>query len=345
MNPKNRNKLRSEFIILMRGFYTLPILVNLHKKGILERFSLNKYTDIKNIKFKNQFFIEKILKYLTRLDILKQKQNKFKYTDLGFKISKRIGTFYILNSYSKIPLNFSNNLKKNQTFKSWCERGDNILGSGLIHEKKFFRPGLKLSNLETKKDILDIGCGDGTFLNLVKKNNSNIRILGCDLSEKSVSQSKKNLRLKKKDFIFKVDGSDIEFIKQKLDKKRIVLGKDSLISLWFLLHEISGSSKQRLIKYLRKIRSNFPETSILIGEISSLNEKQMKEHNKISILPEFTLFHELSGQGLLSELDYLSIFKKSSYRVKKIIRTDKLQYNGISSSSNFICLIEPINYG
>jgi len=345
MDSKNRNKLRAEFITLMRGFYSLPILVNLHKEGILKKLSLNNYTDIKNLKFKNQFFIEKVLKYLTRLDILQNKKTKFRYTNLGFKISKRIGTFYILNSYSKIPLNFSNNLKENQKFKNWCERKDNILGSGLIHYKKFFIPSLKISNFKIKKDILDIGCGDGTFLNLVKKSNPNIRVLGCDLSNKSVSQTKKNLRLKEKDFIFRVDGSDIELIKKKLDKKKIFLGKDSIISLWFLLHEISGNSKQILVKYLSKIRRSFPETSILIGEISSLSEKQMKKHNKISILPEFTLFHELSGQGLLSELDYFSIFKQSSYSVKKIIRTDKLQFNGISSSSNFICLIEPIKYG
>ena len=113
--------------------------------------------------------------------------------------------------------------------------------------------------------------------------------------------------------------------------------------MWFLLHEISNNSQLSLIKYLKKVKKNFPETPILIGEISSLSEKQVRAHNKISILPEFKLFHELSGQGLLKEKDYVSIFNKASYQIKKLIRTDKLYHNRIYSSSNFVCLIKPKN--
>jgi SAM-dependent methyltransferase len=341
MNIEKRNKIREELIFLMRGFYSLPILLNLHKSGILKKFSLKKYVSINKIKVKNKFFLEKIFKYLTRLNLLEQKENSYKFTKLGLTVSKRIGTFYILNSYSKIPLNFVDNLKKNNNFKSWCERKDNILGSGLIHKKKFFIPGIDLSYIGKKNTVLDIGCGDGSFLNLVKKTNPKIKILGCDLSNKSVMQTKKNLKVRDKDFIFRADGLDIGLIKKKLDKKNIYLNKNSLISMWFLLHEISNNSKNTLIKYLNNVRNNFPETPILIGEISSLNDNQVRAHNKISILPEFKLFHELTGQGLLTELDYFSIFNRSSYKIKKLIRTDKLKYNGIYSSSNFVCLIEP----
>ena len=59
-------------------------------------------------------------------------------------------------------------------------------------------------------------------------------------------------------------------------------------------------------------------------------------------MPEFYLFHELSGQGLLSEKQFKQIFKDASYRLKKIIRTDTLNLKKTDSSSNFICLIEPI---
>ncbi|MDC1167272.1 class I SAM-dependent methyltransferase, partial [Candidatus Pelagibacter sp.] len=233
------------------------------------------------------------------------------------------------------------NLKKEKSFKSWCERNDNILGSGLIHEKKFFMPGIKLSKIKNKNIVFDIGCGDGTFLNLVKNNNRSIQILGCDLSNKSVSQTKQNLKIKKNDYIFKADGANINYLKKKLDDKKINLDKNSLISMWFLLHEISDNSNKILIKYLKKIKKTFPTTPILIGEISSLSNKEIQAHNKISILPEFKLFHELSGQGLLTEKDYLKIFNSSNYKVKEFVRTDKLKFNGINSSSNFVCLIEP----
>jgi SAM-dependent methyltransferase len=327
----------------MRGFYSLPILLNLHKCGFLKKLSSKSYVNIKNFNVKNKFFFEKILKYLCNLELIDKKKNSYKLTKLGLTVSKRIGTFYILNSYSKIPLRFEYNLKKNSNYENWCERNDNILGSGLIHKKKFFKPGLELSDIKNKNIIFDIGCGDGTYLNLAKSINSRIKIAGCDISSKSVTQTRNNLNIKDKSQIFRSNGMDIEYIKMYLEKKKIILDKNSLISMWFLLHEISNNSQLSLIKYLKKVKKNFPETPILIGEISSLSEKQVRAHNKISILPEFKLFHELSGQGLLKEKDYVSIFNKASYQIKKLIRTDKLYHNRIYSSSNFVCLIKPKN--
>ena len=59
-------------------------------------------------------------------------------------------------------------------------------------------------------------------------------------------------------------------------------------------------------------------------------------------MPEFYLFHEISGQGLLSEKDFLSVFKQSGYLLQWIVNTDKMNFNKTTSSSNFICMLKPI---
>lgn len=342
MNNK-RIKARQEIISLLRGFYFLPIFLNLHKQGILNKFSNNCFINLYKLKYKNINFLKRILDYLVRLDLFERKKNSYRITKFGIFISKRVGTMYILNSYSKIINNFSANLNRAINENSLCERKDNIIGSGLIHVKKFFEPSLKLINLKKVNNFLDIGCGDGTFLNIVKKTNRNTNILGCDLSYESVKQTKKKLGYKKNTKIFQSNGLDILKIKKKLNKNKIKLDKNSIISLWFLLHEISGNSTKAVVDYLKKIRKNFPETPLLIGEISYFNDKLAIQQKSVSIMPEFMLFHELSGQGLLSEKQYLSIFQKSSYKLKKIVKTDNLKIKNNSSSSNFICLIEPKN--
>lgn len=337
-----RIKTRQKIISLLRGFYFLPIFLNLHKLGILSKFSNNHLVNINKLKYKNINFLKGILDYLVRLDLFERKEGSYRVSKFGIFISKRIGTMYILNSYNKIINNFPANLKRVVNKNSWCERKDNIIGSGLIHIKKFFEPSLRLINLKKTNNFLDIGCGDGTFLNVVRKSNNNINILGCDLSYVSVKQAKKKLGFKKKDKnIFQSNAINILSIKKKLRDNKVELDKNSVISLWFLLHEISDNSTKVIINYLKQIKKNFPETPILIGEISKLNDKSIIEQKSASIMPEFMLFHELSGQGLLSEKQYLSIFQKSSYRIKKIIKTDNLKIKNTSSSSNFICLIEP----
>jgi len=335
---------RKQIINLLRGFYFLPIFINLHKSNILNKFSENKYIGLSQIKIENKFFLKSILDYLVSINLLKKKKEKYKFSKTGTMISKRIGTMYILNSYKKIINDFPKNLKYPIIKKNICMRKDNVIGSGLIHSKKFFQPSLDLINLKKVNNILDIGCGDGTFLNTVKKANSKINILGCDLSIVSINQTRSRLLFegKKKHNIFQSNGNDILSIKKKLKKNKIKLDKNSVISLWFLLHEISDNSPKIIENYLRKIRKNFPETPLIIGEISRLNDKTLKSHNSISIMPEFMLFHTLSGQGLLSEKQYMDIFKNSSYKLKKIIRTDRIKMNNTTSSSNFICLIEPL---
>jgi hypothetical protein len=74
MNNKKRNKIRKELIFLMRGFYSLPILLNLYKSGILQKFSFNKYISINKFKVKKKFFLEKILNYIYRLNLLEKKK-------------------------------------------------------------------------------------------------------------------------------------------------------------------------------------------------------------------------------------------------------------------------------
>ena len=214
MNNK-RIKARQEIVGLLRGFYFLPIFLNLHKLGILNKFSNNRFISLYKLRYKNTIFIKRILDYLVRLDLFERKKSSYRITKFGIFISKRIGTMYILNSYSKIINNFSGNLTKVIKESSWCERKDNIIGSGLIHIKKFFEPSLKLINLNKTNNFLDIGCGDGTFLNVVKKANRNINILGCDLSNESVKQTQKKLFFKKNKNIFQSNGLDISKIKNK----------------------------------------------------------------------------------------------------------------------------------
>ena len=343
--PNKRIKNREEIIKLLRGFYFLPLFLNLHKLKILDKFSRDSFTDIKKLNFKNKIFLKTILNYFVRLDLFEKKKYKYKLTGFGVFILKRIGTMYILNSYKKIFNNFSYNLNNTVLDQSWCERKDNIIGSGLIHVNKFFKPSLKLINLKETNNILDIGCGDGTFLNVIKKASDKINILGCDLSYQSVRQARSKLlfKNKKKNNIFQSNGNDILRIKKKLFLKKIELDKNSVISLWFLLHEISNDSPKEIESYLKQIRKNFPKTPILIGEISKLDDKIIKAHKSASIMPEFMLFHELSGQGLLTEKQYMTIFKKSSYKIKKMIKTDNLKIKKVIGNSNFICLIEPIS--
>lgn len=49
-------KIRKETVELLRGFYLVPIFLNLHKLKILDKFSQNSFTDLKRLSIKYFFF-------------------------------------------------------------------------------------------------------------------------------------------------------------------------------------------------------------------------------------------------------------------------------------------------
>ena len=167
-NETTRIKKRSEIISYLRGYYFLPIFFYLHKKKYLDLFIQKKNKiRIKDFKNSNKFFLEKVLDYLVRIKILRKKKDIYSLTDTGFVLKKRIGTMYILSSYSNILNKFDYNMNHKIDKKKLCNRDENVIGSGLLHNRKFFEPALKKIDISNKNFVLDIGCGDGAFLKSV----------------------------------------------------------------------------------------------------------------------------------------------------------------------------------
>ena len=119
---------RKELISLLRGFFSLPILISLNRAGIIKDI-LKKDLNIKRYKgIKNKNFLKSILLYLQNLNLIKEKKNnQFYATALGKKILKRIGSFHLLNSYGPFINNIEKLLKLNSTNSISCNRKENVI--------------------------------------------------------------------------------------------------------------------------------------------------------------------------------------------------------------------------
>ena len=168
MKKKKLNP-RSELIYLMRGFFSLPIIISLNRKKILQKILNNKTInkdDFKNVK--NKKFLNSIFNYLANLGILKKKsfrgKENFQVTVLGRKILTRVGSFHLLNSYSPFISNLNNILEQKKIKNLVCDREENVLGSGLTNGRNFPK-SFEFFKKDEFDIIADIGCGDGEYLN------------------------------------------------------------------------------------------------------------------------------------------------------------------------------------
>ncbi len=310
---------RTELINLMRGYFSLPVIISLSKKKIIEKILQDKLIKLDSFKnIKNKEFLNSIFNYLANLGILKKKQFKkkeyFHITLLGKKVLTRVGSFHLLNSYSPFIANLNKILgqKRNKSFE--CDREENVLGSGLTNGRKFFPKSFEFFRKDQFDIIADIGCGDGEYLSRSINYFSNANYFASDISQKALRQCKKKLNHKSnKITFFKSDAFNVKNWARELNKLKSQNKRKILISMWYIVHEISDNNKFKIIKFFNEIKKHCPDANVLIGEIIKVDNEILSENRDISILPEFLFFHEISGQGVLNISDFNFIKKKIPY--------------------------------
>lgn len=331
---KTNINLRQEIITLIRGYFLTPVIANLAKNNF---FNKKKFLSAEN-------YSEKILfDYLEKLGYLKKFKTKFKISKRGKKIFSRSGSFNIVNSYRDYLFNLDKILENPKNLnKINCDRKENVLGSGSTNYRKFFKPALNLLKNTDFDVIYDLGCGDGNFLKNINSKFKSKKLSGSDLSKVSIVETKKNLGPKNVSLI-KSNALDVKkwvswLIKKYNPKKQIIL-----ISMWFIVHEISKKDVFKIINFFKQINKKIPNAKIIIGEIVEPEKKILENNILNTIMPEYILFHQMSGQGIFNFNELKFILKNIPYKCSKKIQIDNIKYKNRENPSGIVWLLEPKN--
>lgn len=308
----------------LRGFYLTQIISFLGKSKYLERVLNSKSIDIKKNNFGfSQLKLIIIFNYFSSIGFAEKKKNKFYLTDLGRDVLKRSTSFFVPHSYKNYFYHLDE-LVKNKYKNINVDRYENILGSGKTHLRYFLHAISLIKNFKSITSLIDIGVGNADFaINLNKQHKLN-KVFGVDFSKVSVAESEKSLNKKKiKNKVIQIDGSRVDIWAKKA--KKFLKNEKIVISLWFLIHEISNNSEKKITNFLKKIKLYFPTSPIVICELVKIPEKVLSENREITYIPEYLLFHELSNQNVL-RIDQLErIIKNSSYKIDSKICFDELK--------------------
>lgn len=325
---------------ILRGLYATPIICELSKNNIFSKET--KKINKKNYsKLKNKFMLNLCLEYLSQLKITENIRNEWFLTDVGYEIFRRSNSFFVPHSYRNVVLNLGEILKGKKKIENIkIDRKENILGSGLTHLRYFYQPLNFCKSFKDFDTLIDLGCGNGDFIKLALKVKKDLKIVGIDLSNDSVRTCKKNLKkyiCRKKSIIFNSDISKVTYWKKK--SNRILKNSNPIISMWFMLHEISDHKVKNVKNFLKKVYKNFPKNSLLIGEIIKQDNNILKEIHENSLMPEYLFFHKLSGQGILSWDDYKSLLVDSPYLLEYEWKFDNENSKKIPSA--FVWILKP----
>jgi hypothetical protein len=103
--------------------------------------------------------------------------------------------------------------------------------------------------------------------------------------------------------------------------KQFFLDDPDYISLWFLVHELRNFKMTEIQEFFCELRQKFPQTAIVLTDLVRPSVEAFAT-NALTVMPEYTLVHDLSGQFLLDQQAWNSMLDSIPYAV-----TASLQYD------------------
>jgi hypothetical protein len=336
---------RPEIIALLRGFVACSLLSHLDGLGLIPRMLEKPFRRNDFDAVANQQVLEHAFVYLSSIGLLgttATDESSYAVTPLGRKILDRAGAFTLLSSYQEYFSNIDRLLssKKPPAALVQVDRHRNVVGSGELHSKKYFKKALQLIAGRSYDLFIDIGCGNGEFLNSAMSAHLSAAALAVDLAEVAVTSTLRRLKSAFPHSIVEgivANGLDIPSWMKKVPEH-----KGALITAWFVIHEFANSEADKVIAYFQALKKAFPHASVMVGELVCLDKESLALNKSETIMPEYLFFHALSGQGVLSWDSWQTVLASIPYKLTAELNIDLIDNGGGQQlPSSFIWYLEP----
>jgi SAM-dependent methyltransferase len=315
--PKKGEEKRKRLVSLLRGYFASPVIATLGEVGLAERMMAGEFAEADWANAPRPDLVVALLRYLHSVGLItKAASGSYVLTAEGRTAIARNGAFSLLMSYAdyfhQLP-----GLLSGGDLKPTVNRLRNVRGSSQLHGKKFFPSAFDFLSDAPPLALIDIGCGDGHFLQHAREKWPDLSIFGVDLSEAAVETTKQRLSAigGADSAAVAADGYDVVSWSASAPE-HIRKSSGLVISLWFVAHEFSKSSPERMSLFFKTLKQIFPQATIVLGEINKISPDRLVKDHELSIMPEFLLFHELSGQGVLSWTEWRHILNEIPYTLK-----------------------------
>jgi 2-polyprenyl-3-methyl-5-hydroxy-6-metoxy-1,4-benzoquinol methylase len=191
------------------------------------------------------------------------------------------------------PKTFQEKYLKEEYYENLSGKKLNLFLDFLLKISLYSSPVSYVLNLGIKNgEVLDIGCGNGEFLNSLKK--QGFEVSGSDFSELALSRTQKLIGISKKSLFLG------DFSKIKFDSKY------NIISFWHVLEHVEDPSS-----YIKKSYSILENDGVVVGEVPNYDSAILKifkeNYNWIMIPEHINYFSERGLRNLLLTVGYKDI--------------------------------------
>ena len=258
--------------------------------------------------------LDALCDYMRLMGVFRKEGESFLLDKKGhFFVSYLLGWFDLVHGYEEVFHNLEALLKKERTYgKDLYRRPEHVArGSGEASKLLYFPVMIGLIKDKGYKQVLDLGCGDGTFLIHLCQQATHVQGVGVDISGEAIESGRAKVeRHGLEDRIRLLEGDVL-----KLDRLSPKLREVDAATVFFVFHEFLSESRERLIQVLKDFKDSFPKTDLLVCEAVWHDPEELPPMP--GPIAEYQLFHQISKQKLVKRETWQEIFRDAGFAFVK----------------------------
>lgn len=296
---------------MIRGYLETTTMQALLNVGLIDEMQRNASVDIDAFAARENLEPAVLLPLCEAfycLGMFERNGGGYRLSEKGRDIAEVMrGWLEVCYGYGEVFHSLEPLLRKEQVYgKDFYRRSDFVArGSGEMENLLFFPMVNDIIMANGYKTVLDLGCGDGTFLRMLCGLNSEVQCLGIDLAPTAVEEGNRVLReaglqervsLRALD-ISKIDGAALPAI--------------DVATVFFVLHELLYFGEDVLLNFLRDFRRLFPGAPLIAFEAVRPPAEELRKHPGISVY--YFLYHDLTQQKPVDADTWKQLFRKAGF--------------------------------
>jgi len=209
------------------------------------------------------------------------------------------GVFHHLEALLRKEKEYGRDVKRRSDFVA--------RGSGEMEKWIYFPLAINVINKGGFKKVLDLGCGEATFLRDLCENNDQVPGYGIDIAPEAIADGRERVKeagLQDRIHLFVEDITRLEQVPEPLQ------GID-IATTFFVFHEILYAGADRVVELLQSFRAIFPGVPLIVFEVIRPTPEEMRKRPGMAV--HYFLQHDLTHQRPVSREEWKTLFRTAGF--------------------------------
>lgn len=298
---------------MMNGYYSTRVMQTMFNVGFFDEMLAHGSVDLREFAKDRDLdldILQSLCDALFSFQILDKKDGRYTLTATGESLARvGRGWFDGVYGYQALMNDLEPLLRKQHEYGRDVKRRSDFIarGSGEVENWLYFPLAVDAIRRRGCTTVLDLGCGEGTFIRTLCTSLPNVHARGIDVAPEPIEEGRAKAAaagLQDRTEFIVADISQIDRVPEPLRHVEIA-------TVFFVLHELLFWGEQRVVDFLMAFRRLFPGVPLMIFELDRPTPEQMRKRPGMAV-PYF-LHHDLSQQRPAAKPVWLDVVKRAGF--------------------------------